>query len=180
MLIKELVEVVGVEVEAVAAEAVEEVVIELTSQQKFSTALRDLAEFYDAHPELTAPQYPSAFVIYSITKNDLPTYARAFGTCDKVFDEYSYRLVKTFGAGIRLETYSSRESVCERVKIGEEVVPAHVVAAKPAEEEKFVEEYKREVFEWKCPGSLLAPAVAADVIEPATAVGVEAVYGISF
>lgn len=178
MLIEELIEVVEVEVEPV--EAVEEEVIELTPQQKFSTALRDLAEFYDAHPELTAPQWPSAFTIYSVPKDDLPTYARAFGTCDKVFDEYSYRLVKTFGAGITLETYSSRESVCERVKIGEEVVPAHVVAAKPAEEEKFVEESVREVFEWKCPGSLLAPAAASAAIDPETAAVVETVDDLSF
>lgn len=136
-------------------EAVEEA-ISPTKQEVLILALRAMADLYERNPELPTPDYSSAMLIYGVKKGELPMYARAFGSCDKVFDEYSYRLSKDFGAGIVLQTYSSREAVCERIKIGEEIVPAHVMPAQPATEEVFVEERVKEIFEWKCPGSILA------------------------
>lgn len=130
--------------------------IQLTAQQRFSEGLRELADFYDAHPEVKAPYTGTNFTIFGITKEDLPIYARAFGKAEKCFDAYSFQLSKSFGYEMKLRTYSSREEVCERVKIGEKVVPAHTI---PAQEEKFVEEEVEAVFEWKCPDAILKPQV---------------------
>lgn len=124
----------------------------------FIEGLRKLADLYLAHPELELPEYFSPFTIFNVRKADLPKVARIFGSLEKRYDESSFRLRKDFGGGIILETYSSRESVCQRVKIGERVVPAHVVPAKPAEPELIVEEKTVDEYAWECPGdSLLAP-----------------------
>jgi hypothetical protein len=138
-------------------EQVEVATVEPTEQQKLSASLRELADFYDAHPELSAPDWQTEFTVFNVKKEDLPLYAKAFGSAEKYFDEYSFQLQRKFGDKILLRTYSSRETVCERVKIGEKTVPAHVVPAKPAEEEKYVEEAVVDVFEWKCPDAILKP-----------------------
>lgn len=128
----------------------------LERTKQFIEGLRKLAELYQAHPELELPQYFDPFTIYNVKKESLPRVARIFGSLEKRYDESSFRLRKDFGGGIILETYSSRESVCQRVKIGERVVPAHVVPAKPAEPELIVEEKVVDEFAWECPDSLLA------------------------
>lgn len=118
----------------------------LTSQQKFSQALREVADFYDQHPEIKTPVL-GEMTIFGADKEQIALGARAFGKADKVFKGEYFSLIKTFPSGMRLEYFADRERVCERVKVGEEVIPAHVI---PAQEETIVEEKIKEVFEWRC------------------------------
>ena len=126
---------------------------ELTAQQQFSQSLRELADFYDQHPEVKLPGSVSGFSIFGANKEELAIGARAFGKAEKLFTETAFQLVKTFPSGLKLEFYKCRESVCERVEVGEEVVPAHVI---PATEEVFIPESVKKIYEWRCPDSILA------------------------
>jgi hypothetical protein len=168
----DLIELVAEEEAAVvASEGLEELVAEVVAEPendpiltahlaevaKFTSSLRGLADFYDANPRLKLP-FSCSLTVYGIDKDDLGEYARAFGAAEKVYNDYSFNLVKKFGSLVSLQTYHSREAVCERVKVGEETVPGYVKPAKPAEPEVYVETHTREKFEWRCPEfSLLKP-----------------------
>ena len=126
----------------------------------FVSGLRKLAAFWESHPELQHPQFPGEFTVFGIPKEELPKYAKAFGSLEKRYSDSAFELKKDFGGGIVTGTYHSRDAICERVEVGEEVVPEHVI---PAREETVVPEHKIKKYEWKCPDSLLKPSEAAVV-----------------
>jgi len=138
---------------------------EAKARREFIAGLRDLADFFEQNPEIDKPYSGCTLTLYVSDKKKLAKYARAFGHAEKVVDDYSFRLSKEFGTtGVKVETYSSRQSVCERVKIGEEFVPTHKIAAT---EERFVEGHMKDIYEWKCPSLLaIGEADAEPVAEP--------------
>jgi hypothetical protein len=109
----------------------------LTKHDEFVQGLLALAYFYQSHPNCPLPDFFTDFTIYEGDKEALSAIARELGTCDKVFNETTFKLVKTFSPSIRLQTFSSREKVCEQVKVGEKTV---------------------DIMEWRC-GSILAGEV---------------------
>jgi hypothetical protein len=120
--------------------------LELTAQQKFSQSLREIADFYDQHPEIKTPSL-CEMSIFGADKDQIALGAKAFGKAEKKFEGDNFCLIKTFPSGMKLEYFANRERVCERVKVGEEVIPAHVI---PAREETIVAEKVKDVFEWRC------------------------------
>lgn len=126
--------------------------IDKEARELFINGLREAADFFENHPQLQVPMDRS-FTVYGIKGADLATFAKAFGKCDKVTDEYSFQLVHTLPSGFNLNTYTSRENVCKRVLVNTEIIPAHIIPAIP---EKMVEETTRNVYEWECPESILA------------------------
>lgn len=75
---------------------------------------------------------------------------KVMGGFQREFNDYSAQAVKKFGMA-KFIVHSSREQVCERVKVGVEVRPAEPERVIPAQPERVVDKY-----EYKCPESLLA------------------------
>jgi hypothetical protein len=128
-----------------------------TEQQLYSQGLREIADFYDAHPEVKLPFEGtlSEFRIYGLSKAELAPTLRAFGKAEKKYTNDTFEIVKTFPSGRKLYTYNPRNSICEKKVVGTKIVPAEpektvvvVVPAKPEREE--------EIVVWDCGESLLA------------------------
>ena len=125
--------------------------VKLATQKKNSQGLREIADFYDAHPELKLP-YNDNISVYNLKGEELADFARAMGKAEKVVDDWSFQLVKTFPSGRTLRTYTGRENVCERVVVGTETVAAQLI---PAKEAVLIPATTKEVVEWRCPESIL-------------------------
>ena len=123
----------------------------------FVAALRGLADFYESHP-VQAP-YGLELTHYASSKEELAAMVRGCGSMDKYgygADDSYLRFKKEFGAGVELRIAADKENTCERVKVGETVIPARPAHYVHAEPEKTVEK-----FEWVC-GSILKDAGVAD------------------
>lgn len=111
----------------------------------FIQGLRAAADFFETHPDVQAPRY-TVMNVFLNTREDMATQARA-ASWQKEYNDSWFLLRKDFGADLRLEINTQRETVCRKVVTGSEVVPA-----KPA-----VPASVRETFEWVCDdASLLA------------------------
>lgn len=111
--------------------------------------LRQLADWLEAHP---IPRSYSG-VDMNIFFDDVTALVagtRGWGRLEKKGQGDFYFLRKEFGSEVRLDANVRREVLCERVKVGERVVPAQPERILPAEPEKV-----EDVYEWKCPDSLL-------------------------
>lgn len=124
--------------------------------------LRELADFYEAHPEVPLPIYSSNFTIFAKTYNFAEKQeakavviaaARAFGHAEKTYTQTGFELKKEFSGGINLTVHSEREVVCTPVVVGKETIPGRV---EPAIPERYIPERVVDKIEWKC-DSLLAP-----------------------
>lgn len=119
----------------------------------FTDSLRNLADLYDAHPELPEPAcWPMNVFVKS--KEELAKVARSLGYCKKqVLDDW-YSLNKTLGIEpdykYCIEFNISRALACERVVIGTRTVEEQVPVAYETRTRK------EEIVEWRCPDSLLA------------------------
>lgn len=123
----------------------------------FAKSLRLLADFYDAHPDCPAPleHNISVPVLFGDTKATMAEAARALTPCRKIVTNTVYptfELERSFGE-IKLSIYTPRKNVCEQIKVGEALVPAHVIPAQPAKEavpEQHVPETVQPLYEWRC------------------------------
>lgn len=118
-------------------------------QQKLNDT-RAMLDWLEAHPDVPLPQEIDfgGFAIYSMdTKQDALLLAREFGAARKEYDGSFLHLSKKFGTQA-LRAVFNRESVCERVVVGTEVVPERV------EPERI-----REIIEWRCEPILEGGAV---------------------
>lgn len=115
---------------------------------EYANALRRIADWIEEHPELPLP-YQTALDYYSGTdqntlkKDTLLLFVKAFGSCNKKFNDTYIVVDKNFG-GITLRAVAYREAVCERVVVGTRSVP-----------EQYIPGHEEEIVEWKCPESLL-------------------------
>lgn len=129
----------------------------LTEQQEndrkaFISSLRGLADWYEAKKELPAPVLKMDAALYPDTADQFRALARVIGSSKKEqygdFDDYM-RLVKDFGR-CEFKLVIEKQKTCNRVKVGEKVIPAKPERLLPAEPQKVVD-----VYEWDC-GSILA------------------------
>ena len=118
---------------------------------EFARSLHAIAEFYEANPNMPVP-YVDIFNTFVQSKGDMIHCARMLGTCDKSVTNDWFELQRNFGQ-IKLVVNIRRDSVCERVKVGERVVPEQHL---PAREAEIVPEHTENVYEWKCPEALLS------------------------
>ena len=119
---------------------------------EFITNLRLLADFYEQHPSLPRPDFPSQAWL-SGGKEELARVAKELGTFEKEVDDNFFQLVKQIGT-LKLKFGDWRYQVCEKVVVGTEKKIVKKQIREPLYED--VEE-EVEKTEWKCPGSLLAP-----------------------
>lgn len=122
-------------------------------RENFIRGLREMAQFLEANPDTDPTTYPGngrEFSVYDRhEKSDAAMLAKLMGKCDKEFTSEQFVLSKTFGGegGPRLAFYFMRATVCERVVVGQKVIPAQVV---PAKEEYTLPEVVIDEVEWRC------------------------------
>lgn len=114
----------------------------------YTEGLRQLADWLDAHPDIDLPWTGTTYDPFSLgvwlTKEELAEIVRALpGRVEKQFDETVVRVTSAFG-GLRVQAYSGRNEVCERIVTGTETVTVPAIEAKPERTEV------REVVEWRC------------------------------
>lgn len=110
-------------------------------RRMFIQGLRDMADFFENHPDLKFPHY-SGLNVFVNTREEIAEIARQ-STWSKVYAGHWFCLRKQFGSDLTLEINISREEVCRKVVTGTRVVPA--MPAMPATEETV-----EEVTEWVC------------------------------
>lgn len=146
-----------------------------TTHAEFIQGLRELADFYEAHPEVKLP-HAAQLSIFSWDKDqavaDAVRCAHAFGHAEKSYSSDYFRMVRKFPGGVSLEFCTDRQTVCTPVVVGTKVEPAHTI---PAQEERFIPERVVEQIEWRCQ-SLLAAAPQAMQTSPARGEIQEAEY----
>ena len=114
-----------------------------SSGQDFAASLRQIADWYDAHPDMEG----ATEISVNVTKEGRESaarVARALGRAEKNTSGFVFVLSRNFGA-VDLRFLYWRDQVCER-----RVVGTRTVAAQPAMPER-----EEELIEWDC-GSLLS------------------------
>ena len=133
-----------------------EEVTKLTKQQKLSHGLRQLAEWYDKHPDAPIPYDATTITVFGFSAK--PEEVRAIGSAKKEWGESIFRLtVELPNATIRF--IACRSDVCTRKVVGTRTVPEKVVKATEAE---IIPEHEEDIVEWECHESLLKPEESSD------------------
>jgi hypothetical protein len=118
---------------------------------EFIAGLRELADFYEAHPTLQAPWegiayfnlYPEGY--FENTREGARLVAKEFSPVKKDYSsETHFVLEKRFSGGVGFDFNFPRDVVCERKQVGTKIVPAS-------------EEREVPVYEWECTDPILAP-----------------------
>ncbi|HXP82615.1 MAG TPA: hypothetical protein VN976_22135 [Verrucomicrobiae bacterium] len=117
----------------------------------YVAALRELADFFEAHPEL--PGGDVGTINVAVGPEKLRALASCLGSFKKKADPYFYNLSKTVGLWT-IDVYTSRSNLCEAVVVGKKQVAEVVVPARP---EEVIPAHEEDIVEWHCPDSLLAP-----------------------
>ena len=116
----------------------------MSERTDFINGLRDLADFYEARPELQLPQSMLADIWYHRGETPIEEVARQMGKAEKVDADNLFILRRNFGP-IRLDANFYREDVCERIVTGTTLVEEPIMV--PAG----THIVEKEVVEWKCP-----------------------------
>jgi hypothetical protein len=122
-------------------------------REEYIAGLREFADWLEAHPDFKMPWYGHTVNVFCDKVADFVEARRAAGLRDKTADPNYIMFAQKFSGGWKLDININKEKTCERVKVGEEIVPAKPARTVelPAEPEKVVEKY-----EWKCPESIIA------------------------
>ena len=117
------------------------------TNEEYARGLRALADVVErADVELGIS--PAPINIYCFTADEMAEKVRAIGgTFVKRSDSNYLTLLRDVG-GIGIDVFASHERVCERVVVGTETVEITDPEAPKVS-------VTREVFEWKCPDSLM-------------------------
>lgn len=116
-------------------------------------SLRDVADFYEQHPDFPIDHGGLRFLAYVGTYNtDQPARFAELasmlgGQRAKDADDQWFRVIRKFGP-FEIEVYAERDAVCTKVVVGSETVEV----PDPAAPKITVE---REVVEWTCEPSVL-------------------------
>jgi hypothetical protein len=129
---------------------------ELTEREKFVAALRDCAQFFEAHADVAIPVSLQTFYIFPEVK-EIAAYAKAFGKCRKDGNDTFFNLTKKFGSAIEVQAAWYRNTVCERVVVGKKKVEV------PVMQEVGKNVVEQDIVEWKCP-KVLQPLAPPEVM----------------
>lgn len=128
---------------------------------EFTASLRQLADWYDLHPEVPLPGIRGrnlTIAIPAANAANMAIIARAFGSAKKEMDSLFFRLIKTFGV-IDLDAFEFRDKICtRRVVKSEPIIEQVPVYGEPIRYEatpRLIEEVA-----WDCPDSILQGGVS--------------------
>lgn len=108
----------------------------------FIRQLREVAGWYEAHPETPPPSEALTVSLYIYNVHSIKEAGfllRLFAPCQKLWSDAFLKVVKTFPSGAKIEGVFNRSAVCTRQVIGTRYVPS-----------LFVKEHIAEVVEWNC------------------------------
>ena len=77
----------------------------------------------------------------------LAELARAFGHCNKVYDDNNVTVSRQFSEQVTVAVFAPRAKVCRRVVMGTRILPARIV---PATDEVHIPASRVEIVEWRC------------------------------
>jgi hypothetical protein len=116
----------------------------------FIQGLRAVATFYEENPNawydgmhLTL----NMFVWGRAARKTLAETAKAFGQCNKIYDDTNITVSRQFSEQVTVAVFAPRAKVCRRIVVGARVLPARIVAAT---EEVCVPEARVDIVEWQC------------------------------
>ena len=112
---------------------------EIERRKMFVRGLRDFADFMETNVDLPIPYGEEYFNIWVYTKAEMSALVKGKGRWEKKAEANYMLFRKQFGT-INYDINITRDRICERVVVGEEIIPA-----RPAEPERVVEKV-----EWKC------------------------------
>ena len=119
----------------------------MTEQRKeYVKGLRDLADWYEAHPEIELPYEPVHDNYAVNSKEDAASVIRALGRCDKEYSGNLLTISRQFGP-IKAKFVFYREAVCRKVVVGTREVPEQVIPAQP---EEVIPAHVEEITKWEC------------------------------
>lgn len=102
--------------------------------QDFAAALRQIADWYEAHPDVPTASYVDVVSVKD-SREEADRLARALGSAKKDFSGNVFILARDFG-GVSLRFLFWRAAVCTRRVIGSRSIPAQ--PATPEREEEIV------------------------------------------
>ena len=112
------------------------------AQTAYVTGLRQIADLLERRPALIPSFGALTINVCTLTQDKFMELGRLLGgTREKVF-EGSYAVQRRWCGPHKVDVYVHRGEVCERVQVGDRVVPA--VEARP--------EKVQAVYEWRCAG----------------------------
>ena len=125
----------------------------MTTNAEFVAGLRELADWFEANPEIPAPCDPDIGHYSMETKEDAAKVLRALSPCDKTYSDEMLSIHRKFGA-VTLKFAFWRKEVCVKKVVGKREVPEVKLPAEPAEPERIIPAHVEEITEWDC-GPLL-------------------------
>lgn len=132
----------------------------LTNAQ-FADLLRSIARVYDERPEIPQPYHMGSDggteFVFCNNKEQFAATIRAFGPGRKDQCDDCLLFYPDITRGIGLRIYGHKHNCCERVQIGQKVVPAHAEQVIPAAPERV-----EPVYEWHCAPFLEAAGVGRE------------------
>lgn len=135
------------------------------TNSEYVKALRQLADVYEKHPEMTLPYEGVSSIMWVFTweAEEFARTVAAFGKGNKRFADDSLLFLPDIG-GLNIQVRCQREQVCERKVIGRKFIPEKIVPAKAAE---IIPAHEEDIVEWDCKPILAKkPTVPVEVTEP--------------
>ena len=119
-------------------------------RRQFIAGLRAVAKFYEENPaawydgmHLTLNMY----VWGRAARQTLIDTARAFGRCNKTYDDNNITVSRQFSEQVTLAVFAARARVCRRLVRGTRFLPEKIVAATS---EVRIPPSTVEIVEWQC------------------------------
>jgi hypothetical protein len=116
----------------------------------FIQGLRAVATFYEENPNAWYDGMHlslNMFVWGRAARKTLVETAKAFGQCNKVYDDTNITVSRQFSDQVTVAVFAPRAKVCRRIVVGARVLPARIVAAT---EEVCIPEARVDIVEWQC------------------------------
>jgi hypothetical protein len=116
----------------------------------FIAGLCAVAAFYEENPDAYYDGMHLTLNMYvwgDAARRTLAETARAFGKCDKIYDDNNVIVSRRFSDKVAVAVFAPRAKVCRRVVLGERMLPARVL---PPTGEVRIPSARVEIIEWLC------------------------------
>ncbi len=106
--------------------------VEQRRRQQFIAGLRAVASFYEQNADAYYDGMHVTLNMYvwgSAARRTLREMARAFGQCNKLYDDRNVTVSRQFSEQLTVAVFAPRARVCRRVVTGARLLPARIVPA---------------------------------------------------
>jgi hypothetical protein len=117
---------------------------------QFIAGLRAVAQFYEENPDAWYDGMHLTLNMYvwgRAARKALAGTARAFGHCNKIYDDNNITVSRQFSEQVTVAVFAAKARVCRRIVLGARIIPERVVAATS---EVRIPASRVEVVEWLC------------------------------